>query len=195
MISLTLQSGVSAETKAALEGLGSRVRSISELYSLLYAAGSFTQVRLDEYCARIAAPLVAMNDAIVLETHLKRITVPVKEAAPLGLILTELITNACKYAFPGGRRGIIAVELDKEESRARLEVRDDGIGLPAGFDASRSTGMGLNLVRSLAAQIAGKFSMESSAAGTRCIVDFTTAVGGLMETDQGNGTSNGTKRG
>ena len=195
LVSLAADSSPTPETRAALAGLDSRVRSISELYSLLYSAGSFSEVRLDEYCARIAAPLVAMNDGIVLETRLEGITVPVKEAAPIGLILTELITNAGKYAFPGGRRGTIAVELKKDDAGARLEVRDDGVGLPAGFDPSRSAGMGLNLVRSLAAQIAGSFRMESSAAGTRCIVDFATAAGDQMETNQGIGIGTGKKRG
>ncbi len=51
-----------------------------------------------------------------------------------------------------------------------------GVGLPAGFDPSRGEGMGLNLVRSLAAQINGSFRMESGAAGTRCIVEFAAAA-------------------
>jgi len=174
MVSLAANSSPAPEIKAALEGLGSRVRSISELYSLLYSAGSFSEIRLDEYCARIAAPLVALTDSITLAMHLENIIVPVKDAAPLGLILTELITNAGKYAFSDGRRGTITVALKKEAAAARLEVGDDGVGLPAGFDLSRSEGMGLNLVRSLAAQINGCFTMESSPAGTRCIVEFAT---------------------
>jgi two-component sensor histidine kinase/ABC-type nitrate/sulfonate/bicarbonate transport system substrate-binding protein len=180
MVGLAANSNPAPEIKAALEGLGARIRSISELYSLLYAAGSFTEIRLDEYCARIAAPLVALTDNISLAMDLENITVPVKDAAPLGLILTELITNAGKYAFTGGRRGTITVALKKQAAGARLEVGDDGVGLPAGFDLSRGEGMGLNLVRSLAAQINGSFRMESGAAGTRCIVEFAAAdpVGG-----------------
>ncbi len=157
MVSLAANSSPAPEIKVALEGLGSRIRSISELYSLLYSAGSFTEIRLDEYCARIAAPLVALTNHITLAMDLENIIVPVKDAAPLGLILTELITNAGKYAFSDGRRGTITVALKKEAAAARLEVRDDGVGLPAGFDLSRSEGMGLNLVRSLAAQINGSF--------------------------------------
>ncbi len=178
MISLALNDGVSAETKNALEDLASRVRSVSELYSLLYSSGTFTEVRLDEYCARIAAPLVGILGNITLKTEMESITVPVKEAAPIGLILTELLTNAGKYAFPGGRRGTITIALKKSAAGACLEVRDDGSGLPAGFDFSGSAGMGLNLVRSLAGQINGSFRMENGAAGTRCIVEFATANNG-----------------
>jgi PAS domain S-box-containing protein len=178
MINLALNAGVSPEIKAAFENLGLRVRSISELYSLLYSTSSFTQVRLDEYCARIAAPLVGMSGNVTLNTEMESITVPVKEAAPIGLILTELLTNVCKYAFPGGRRGTIAIALKKSAAGVSLEVRDDGIGLPAGFDFSGSAGMGLNLVRALAGQINGSFRMENNAAGTRCIVEFAAANNG-----------------
>ena len=178
MISLATSAGVSPETKAALDNLGLRVRSVSELYSLLYSAGSFTEVRLDEYCARIAAPLVGLLGNITLNTEMESITVPVKEAAPLGLILTELMTNAGKYAFPGGRQGTITVALKKTVAGARLEVSDDGIGLPAGFDFSGSAGMGLNLVRALSGQINGSFRMEGGATGTRCIVEFAAANNG-----------------
>jgi len=178
MISLATSAGVSPETKAALDNLGLRVRSVSELYSLLYSAGSFNLVRLDEYCARIAAPLVGLLGNITLNTEMESITVPVKEAAPLGLILTELMTNAGKYAFPNGRHGTITVALKKTAAGNRLEVRDDGIGLPAGFDFSESAGMGLNLVRSLSGQINGSFRIEGGAAGTRCIVEFAAAKNG-----------------
>jgi two-component sensor histidine kinase len=147
---------------------------VSELYSLLYASGSFTEVRLDEYCARIAASLVGLAGNVTLNTEIESITMAVKEAAPVGLILTELMTNAGKYAFPGGRKGTITVALKKSAAGARLEVRDDGIGLPAGFDFSASAGMGLNLVRALADQINGRFRMENGAAGARSIIEFAT---------------------
>ncbi len=179
MISLALNAGVSSETKAALEDLGSRVRSVSELYSLLYSSGSFNLVRLDEYCARIAAPLVGLSGNITLKTEMESITIPVKEAAPIGLILTELMTNAGKYAFPGNRLGTITVALKKTAAGACLEVKDDGVGLPGGFDFSGNAGMGLNLVRALAGQINGSFRMEGGAAGTRCIVEFAAANNGL----------------
>jgi len=57
-------------------------------------------------------------------------------------------------------------------------VRDDGVGLPAGFDLAASRGMGLNLVRSLLSQIDGKFRLEADVKGTSCSVDFALAEGG-----------------
>jgi two-component sensor histidine kinase len=60
-------------------------------------------------------------------------------AIPCGLILNELISNALKYAFPGGRKGEIRLELRKlEGGEIRLRVSDDGVGLPEGFDPGRT---------------------------------------------------------
>ena len=172
MIGLSVDSIVSDDGKAALEDLDSRVTAVAELYSLLYSAGSLSLVRLDTYCGRVAKLVVGIVDNLTLVTELDAININVKKAAPIGLIITELMTNAVKYAFPGGRRGKVAVSIKKTETGARLEVRDDGVGLPAHFDLAGSTGMGLTLVSALADQIDGHFSMEGSAGGTRCIVDI-----------------------
>ena len=151
--------------RSILTELGSRVRSVSELYTLLYSDGSFTEVRLDEYCRRVASPIVGLAENIVLAEDLESITVPVKKAAPVGLIVTELITNAVKHAFPGGRRGTVTVGLKRSGAGIILEVRDDGAGLPPGFDLAATPGMGFNLVRALSDQIGG-------GEGTRCLVEF-----------------------
>jgi len=172
MIHLTSGSRDSPELKNALHELDVRVRSVSELYSLLYSTGSFGQVNLGEYLERLAAPLVGLSENISLETDLEDMTVTAKTAAPIGLIITELITNAIKYAFPGGRHGTISIGLHSTPGGAVFDVTDDGIGLPEGFDISVGSGMGYALVRGLTDQIAGSFSVGGDAGGTRCRVAF-----------------------
>jgi len=74
----------------------------------------------------------------------------VDKAMPYGLALGELVTNAFLHAFPGGGRGHIQIGLtDNGAGEVTLEVADDGVGLPAGFDASLAKGFGLHLVRLL----------------------------------------------
>jgi two-component sensor histidine kinase len=175
LIGLSSNADSPAETKAVLEELDLRVRSISELYSLLYSSGSFTEVRLDDYCARVASAMVGHSGAVSLITELESLVVPAKVAGPIGLIVTELVTNSFKYAFPDGKAGSIVVSLKKTEDGALIEVRDDGIGLPAGFDSSKNAGTGLNLVQELSAQVGGSFRMDGDATGTRCTVTFALA--------------------
>ena len=175
LIGLASEDADSPGTAAILSLLDARVMSVSELYSLLYASGSFTEVRLEDYCARVADTMAGLSENVSIDTDMDSIVVGVKKAAPIGLILTELVTNAVKYAFPGGRPGTITLSLKKSPGGAILEVRDDGVGLPPGFDPAKSRGMGLSLVRNLLIQIDGNFRMESETGGTRCVVEFNLA--------------------
>jgi len=145
---------------------------VSELYSLLYSSGSVSKVRLDDYCRQVSETLAGLAGRIVLHSNLEPVTVSTKTAAPIGLIVNELLTNAIKYAFPGDRPGAITMTLRDTGPALVLEVTDDGVGLPAGFNPAASRGMGLSLVHALAEQVGGDFTMESTKTGTRCSLRF-----------------------
>ena len=172
MISLAIVPEASPETRAILESLDARVNCISELYSLLYSSGSSTEVQLDTYCVRIAKPLVDLSQNMGLTFDLESIKAPARIAAPIGLILTEVVTNAVKYAFPSGWSGGISISLKRVPQGALLEVLDDGAGLPALFDPDAMQGMGLKLIQGLSTQIEGHFTIEGAQKGTRCSLHF-----------------------
>jgi two-component sensor histidine kinase len=78
------------------------------------------------------------------------IPVLIDTAIPLGLVLNELLSNAYKHAFPGGRKGKIRVELSRGPSREIiLDVSDNGIGLPPDFDVEKDGKLGLGTVMAL----------------------------------------------
>jgi hypothetical protein len=172
LVHLMADASASAETRAVLEDLASRVQSISELYSLLYSSGSTHEVRLDEYCNHVAGSLIALSGQVTLQTDMAACTVPVRLAAPLGLIVTELVTNALKYAFPDARKGVVTLVLAQTAGGLRLEVQDDGIGLPASQDPASRIGTGLKLVDALVKQIEGHLTVQRGATGTRCVLEF-----------------------
>jgi PAS domain S-box-containing protein len=167
MIAMTASEGIPAQAVPILEELDVRIRSIAELYSLLYSSGNFNELRLDDYITRILRSLGAFSKCVTISAALESLVIPSREAAPIGLIITELVTNSIKYAFPSGRSGKIALSLRKELSKNLLEIEDDGIGLPEGFDISTHSGMGLNLVIALASQIGGEFSILNASQGTK----------------------------
>ncbi len=171
MIDLATNAYGESGNKAAFIELGNRVRAISTLYDLLYSAGSLAEVPLDDYCGRIAAPLVGLSN-ISLRHEMESLTLPAKVAAPIGLIVVELITNAMKYAFPDNRPGTVSMALTCTATGARLEIRDDGVGLPPGSGLPDIAGKGLSLVQGLAVQIGGAFTMEGDSGGTRCALGF-----------------------
>jgi two-component sensor histidine kinase len=83
------------------------------------------------------------------------------QAVPCGLIISELVSNALKYAFPEGRSGRIAVELAfAPDQRMVLTVADDGVGLPAGLDPAHASTLGLHLVSALTGQLMGTLEVE-----------------------------------
>ncbi len=172
MIHLAAASQPSPDVTVKLADLDARVKSVSDLYSLLYASGSFAEARLDDYCRRITGSLAGLSGNITMKMELESVMVPVKIAAPFGLIVNELLTNAIKYAFPGNRQGLITVRLQQRSGTVLLEVQDDGTGIPAGVSLESGSGMGFSLVHGLAAQINGRFSMETPTKGTKCIVQF-----------------------
>ena len=100
-----------------------------------------------------------------------RISLHAAQAVPVGLIVNEAVTNALKHAFPGERQGAVTVRLRRHgESRLRLEIADDGVGLP-GSDAGAPGGSGTRLVRLLARQLDGHAAWHARP-GTTVVVTF-----------------------
>jgi two-component sensor histidine kinase len=91
------------------------------------------------------------------------------QATPIALILNELISNAFKHAFPEGRKGSISItvrsETDEKSSRnGHITIRDDGVGVPEGFNLQRVTSTGLKVLLGLIRQIDG----QAVKANSRC---------------------------
>lgn len=171
MISLAENASKFKEAKFALSEIGSRVRAVYELYDLLYSSDSVTEVRLDDYCARIIDSIKSISGNITFKRRCDVVTSPVKVAATVGIIFVELITNSIKHAFPANRSGTIAVILRKSGTGAVIDIKDDGIGFPEGFDISTADSLGLKIIHALAGQIDGSLKMERGD-GTRFVMEF-----------------------
>jgi len=83
-------------------------------------------------------------------------------AVPCGLIVNELVSNALKYAFPGGRTGEVRVGLARDGRNYVLTVSDDGPGLPPGVDFRDTPSLGLQLVNLLVSQLEGTIELDRS---------------------------------
>jgi len=87
-------------------------------------------------------------------------------ANPLGLILNELLSNTMKHAFPDNRTGEIVIGLRRTGDEYLLTVRDDGIGLPPGFDLRGKGSFGMQIIDSLVEQLNAGLTLGKTAAGT-----------------------------
>jgi len=153
-----------------------RVRSMAMVHEKLYQAADLSRVDFADYAQSLLQYLWraqgAANGGFQLELELESILMPVNAAVPCGLILNELFSNALKHAFRGREGGRVTVRLREDGAgRARLDVCDDGVGFPAGFDWRSAPSLGLRLVQMLARQLHAAVELES-ANGTTFTITF-----------------------
>jgi two-component sensor histidine kinase len=84
----------------------------------------------------------------------------IETAIPCGLIITEIISNCLKYAFPNQMKGKIIISLKQVEDKFELIISDNGIGLPEDININKIKSLGILLVKSLTEQIDGKISIH-----------------------------------
>ncbi len=162
-------------TQALLESQ-ERVRSMALIHEKLYQSSSLAHLDFGEYVQTLSANLFYSYQremgAVQLEVNVEPITLNLDQAIPCGLILNELVTNALKYAFPRGQKGILGVSLHALPlQQVQLCVRDNGIGMPADFDLQKSKSLGMQIVRNLVYQLEGGLEIDRSN-GTAFIITF-----------------------
>lgn len=147
-----------------------RVRSMAMVHESLYNSDSMAEVDFADYADNLARQLIdsySRDGHIRLTTALAPVSMSINTAVPCGLILNEIVTNAVKHAFPDGRSGNIHLSLSQPDPRTCvLEVRDDGTGLPDGFDPAVGHSLGLHLIRSLSRQVDGVYEFLPASPGT-----------------------------
>jgi two-component sensor histidine kinase len=117
-------------------------------------------------------------DGIRLDLKVDHAPVSINVAMPVGLIVNELLTNAFKHAFNGRRSGTLIVRcLHEADSKYRIVVGDDGIGLPEGTTWPIQGKLGALIVQSLGENAKADFKVETAAGkGTRATIDFVHTV-------------------
>lgn len=159
------------ETQSVLSNIKSRVYAISEMYDLLAGSHSVTEVELSNYLENVMDGLTPQYRSLTITRNLDSVTLPIKTAISVGLIVVELITNAIKHAFPDNEHGTISLSLESSDDSVSLEIRDNGIGIPADFDTTQSDSIGFKLVHALTSQLNGTLSMLTEN-GTQWLLEF-----------------------
>ncbi len=171
---LTLQAARShsAEARAALKEATSRLSVLAGVHELLHHSADGRQaVGLPALIGTLADGLRQsfpdMAGRVQLRVRVDGVSLDPDRAVPLALMVNEAVTNAYKHAFPDGRRGEIAVSLEKVgyngTGALTLTVRDDGVGLPA---KGRDGSLGLKLIQSFAQQLNGDLSLTGEGGTT-----------------------------
>jgi two-component sensor histidine kinase len=149
-----------------------RVSAIGRAYERLSYAADVRDIDLGPYLQDVCADAISAASHCKLDFHaVQGIKLDADRAISLALILNELVTNAAKYAFSARSNGHIWVRLARQdENTALISVRDDGVGLPAGFDLSKSRGLGMRIVAALSRQLGAAISHPRDLDGTEFIL-------------------------
>jgi PAS domain S-box-containing protein len=165
----------SEETRTHLRDAHNRVMSVAALQQQL-AASTLGEVALRAYftklCQSIGASMIHDHEQLSLEVSVDDSAVGADASISLGLIVTELVINALKHAFPNGRRGTITVGYRSDGSDWTLSVCDNGVGMPANT-ASATPGLGTSIINALAAQQRARIDVVDTAPGTTVSVIHT----------------------
>jgi len=159
------------EARAEFQAARDRVRALATLHRHLYSEGEIHTINmpsfLDELCGQL---FQAMGEEpggrIKLIIAAEEIRLSTDQAVPLALIVTEAVTNAIKYGFPGGLTGSVTIKLAQCADALDLSVGDDGVGIPPGpseTETGTRDGLGLQLIRGFSRQLGATLSVTEGA--------------------------------
>lgn len=171
---LTLHAGRTRDpaVAAALRGAASRVVLSSLVQDRMFRAGNAAALDLGEELGATARAVLNHLRAPELRLEVRveaPVRVPVRQAAPIGLIVNELLSNTARHGFPDGRPGRVRLTVRRPApERGEVVLEDDGVGLP---DPVPETGLGLYLARRLTQQARAELAL-SRTPGTRAALTF-----------------------
>ena len=174
-MSLQLRHLADEGARAALKESQARIEAVAHVHRRLYTSGDMTSVDMDEYLKGLIDELGksvgpgAGSPAITLEVEPLRVSTD--QAVSLGVVVTELVTNAVKYAYAPGQGGEIRVILRADaDGRALLTVEDDGPGM--GDGSPKGTGLGGKIISAMASGLRSTVEFDRAHKGVRARLAF-----------------------
>jgi len=153
-----------------------RVLSMAMIHEKLYESKDLSHINFYDYIQKLLYDLLntygVKNNTIIPVMNVDKILLNIETAIPLGLIISEIISNSIKYAFPNNEVGNISIDLHNYGDELELIISDDGIGLPKNIDFRHNeSSLGLRLVNSLVQQLDGSIELDRNQ-GTKFTINF-----------------------
>jgi chemotaxis protein methyltransferase CheR len=169
----------SEETRLHLRDAHKRVMSIAAVQKQLHASGANGSIEIKPYltrlCETLAISMIGDSRPISLKVVGEGGQATSRQAESFGLIVTELVMNALKHAFPDEKvEGQITVAYDTVGTNWKLSVSDNGIGQPGGVFAKENSGLGTGIVKALSQQLDAQFATVAGPEGTTVSITHAT---------------------
>lgn len=153
------------EAIKAINDSQNRVQTMAIIHQKLYQQDNIYGISMKEYLINISEAIVNSSldqtKTVDFDYNIENIYLHIDSSIPIGLILTEIITNSIKYAFPDLTHGIISISLSETDNTLKLIVKDNGVGMENVTKSSNSTSFGLKMIKSLARQLKAEWNIKS----------------------------------
>ena len=173
LLNLEAMNSETTQTRELLHVIQNRIQAMSLVHEKLYGSEHIEVVDLADYthdlCLQVM-DVISKRYSLEFSFDLQSIYAGIDFSVPYGLIVNELVMNAYKHAFMGVEEPQIEVTLHKIGQEIVLTIRDNGVGLPPGFDVEESPTLGMKLINSLIVQLSGSLSHTADQGTTWKIV-------------------------
>ena len=161
------------ETETALSMVEARITAMTKVHERLYRQPATVGIMLEPYLSQLSEDLAALApDGVHISSSIDDILVRPADAVALGTLVTELVSNVFKHAFPERREGSVRIVLKKcpDTPSVRLTCADDGIGSLLGTPSE--SGLGMKVAEVLAAELRGSVNVQSDRDGFLIALEF-----------------------
>lgn len=144
-----------------------RIKSMALIHERFYQSDGISQIDFDDYSRKLIEHLYSSfkinPNSIVVDIKIENVKLDIDTAVPCGLIINEIVSNAFKHAFKEGEKGEVQVRLQNTtEGEYYLEIKDNGLGMPADFNLETADSLGFQLIQALSDQLDGKLELVTS---------------------------------
>ncbi|MDP3563946.1 MAG: PAS domain S-box protein, partial [Methanoregula sp.] len=176
LLDMTRMRSSNDATNSVLTDIMLKIQTMAQIHTRLYESKQMGKISIT---GQFKDQVVALSNIFSHEGHEiscdispEEVFLPVDQALPCALVVNEILSNAFKHAFKGLKEGKIEISAVQDNGQIRITVRDNGIGLPVDLDISRSTSLGLKLIRTLVEhQLKGTLTFKSRN-GTEINIEF-----------------------
>jgi two-component sensor histidine kinase len=158
----------------AIENSQHRIYAMSLIHQKLYQSDDIKTIDMADYIPELVKSLqdgFDTSDLIRFSVNIQPINLNISHAIPIGLIINEAVTNSIKYAFPENKKGEISISMTSDGKQIKLNIADNGIGMPQQDKGNASGSLGLELIKGLSQDIEAEITFLVHP-GTRMAIVF-----------------------